>query len=84
MAKINRERAVREKRALKQEKKEARKQAAADAAAGITPDTAEPQLMGPQPAGGEQTVLAQAELRGGPDPSASQGERDESGADQPD
>jgi hypothetical protein len=31
MAKINRERAVKEKRALKQEKKEARKQAAANA-----------------------------------------------------
>jgi hypothetical protein len=36
LAKINRERAVREKRALKQAKKEARKQAAADEQAGIT------------------------------------------------
>jgi hypothetical protein len=36
MAKVNRERAVREKRALKQEKKEARKQAAAEARSGET------------------------------------------------
>ena len=39
MAKMNRERAVKEKRALKQEKKEARKQAAAEARNGETPET---------------------------------------------
>jgi hypothetical protein len=38
MAKITRERAVKEKRALKQEKKEARKQAAAEARNGDTAD----------------------------------------------
>jgi hypothetical protein len=38
MAKINRERAVKEKRALKQEKKEARKQAAANAQNGTPAD----------------------------------------------
>jgi hypothetical protein len=38
IAKLNRERAVKEKRALKQERKEARKQAAADARDGKTPD----------------------------------------------
>jgi hypothetical protein len=37
MAKMNRERAVKEKRALKQEKKEARKQAAAEAQNGESP-----------------------------------------------
>jgi hypothetical protein len=38
MAKLNRERAVKEKRALKQEKREARKQAAADARNGTAPE----------------------------------------------
>jgi hypothetical protein len=37
MAKLNRERRIKEKRALKQEKKEARKQAAAEEAAGDQP-----------------------------------------------
>jgi hypothetical protein len=41
MAKLNRERALKEKRALKQEKKEARKQAAADAQGGSTTAMAE-------------------------------------------
>jgi hypothetical protein len=39
MAKMNRERAVKEKRALKLEKKEARKQAAAEAQNGESPET---------------------------------------------
>jgi hypothetical protein len=39
MAKMNRERRVREKRALKQEKKDARKQLAAEEAAAATEDT---------------------------------------------
>jgi hypothetical protein len=38
LAKLNRERAVKEKRALKQARKEARKQAAADLAEGRTPE----------------------------------------------
>jgi hypothetical protein len=38
IAKLNRERAVKEKRALKQERKEARKQAAAEARDGNTPE----------------------------------------------
>ena len=38
MAKLNRERAVKEKRALKQEKREARKQAAAEARNGTGPE----------------------------------------------
>jgi hypothetical protein len=38
MAKLKRERAVKEKRALKQEKKEARKQAAADELNGTAPE----------------------------------------------
>ena len=37
MAKLNRERRVKEKRALKQEKKDARKQLAAEAADGVPP-----------------------------------------------
>ena len=40
MAKLNRERAVKEKRALKQQKREARKQAAAEARNGTAPELA--------------------------------------------
>jgi hypothetical protein len=42
MAKLKRERAVKEKRALKLEKKEARKQAAADALNGTAPEAGPP------------------------------------------
>jgi hypothetical protein len=42
MAKLKRERAVKDKRALKLEKKAARKQAAADARNGVTPDVEPP------------------------------------------
>ena len=49
MAKLQRERAVKEKRALKLEKKEARKQAALDARNGTPAEVAAPpeQLEGP-------------------------------------
>jgi hypothetical protein len=42
MAKLKRERAVKEKRALKLEKKAAKKQAAADELAGISPEVDAP------------------------------------------
>jgi hypothetical protein len=63
MAKIKRERAVKEKRALKLEKKEARKQAALDARNGTPAEVAAPpeQLEGPALQDGTRALPSQRE-----------------------
>jgi hypothetical protein len=56
MAKLKRERAVKEKRALKLEKKAAKKQAAADALNGITPAVEAPADSEERPPDGLRSV----------------------------